>query len=102
MRRSKEPISPRYLHTHWEGTQLTRRRDGDRCLNAFIPSGGFLVLLFCEEIHGLTFSLIEASLNVGVSRLFCRVLEEKFSLMLVPSGGREPSRAMPSAALVRR
>ena len=54
----------RSLHTHWEETQ-TRRSDGDRFPNAIIPCDGLLVLQFCEEHHGLTFALIEASLNVG-------------------------------------
>ena len=62
---SKEPIlSNRSLHTHWEETQ-SRRRNSDRSPNASIPCNGFFVLQLCEEHHGLTFALIEASLNVG-------------------------------------
>ena len=74
------------------------QKDGGRFPNAAIQCNGFLVLQFCEEHHGLPFSLIEASLNVGVSRLFCRVLEEKISMMQVTSGGGEPSMTMQSVA----
>ena len=83
----------RSLHTHWEETQ-THQSDGDRFPNAIIPCDGFLVLQFCEEHHGLTFALIEASLHVGVSRLFCKVLKEKNNMMQVPSGGGVASSAM--------
>ena len=83
----------RSLHTHWEETQ-TRRSDGDRFPNAIIPCDGLLVLQFCEEHHGLTFALIEASLHVGVPRLFCKVLKEKNNMMQVLSGGGVASSAM--------
>ena len=75
-----------------------RRRNGDRSPNASIPCDVFLVLLFCEEHHGLPFSLIEAFLNVGVSSLLGRVLEDQVSVLQVTSGGREPSKAVQSAA----
>ena len=73
-----------------------RRRNGDRSPNASIPCDVFLVLLFCEEHHGLPFALIEAFLNVGVFSLLCRVLEDQVSLLQVTSGGGEPARSMPS------
>ena len=75
-----------------------RRRNGDRSPNASIPCDVFLVLLFCEEHHGLPFSLIEAFLNVGVSSLLGRVLEDQVSMVQVTSGGGEPSMMMQSAA----
>ena len=78
-----------------------RLRNGDRSPNASIPCDVFLVLLFCEEHHGLPFSLIEASLSVGVSSLLGRVLEEKFSMVTVLSGGGEPPSRVLSSALWR-
>ena len=75
-----------------------RRRNGDRSPNASIPCDVFLVLLFCEEHHGLPFSLIEASLSVGVSSLLGRVLEDQVRVLEVTSGGGEPSMTMQSAA----
>ena len=75
-----------------------RRRNGDRSPNASIPCDVFLVLLFCEEHHGLPFSLIEASLNVGVSSLLGRVLEDQVSMMHVPYGGGDQFMAMQSTA----
>ena len=63
-----------------------------------IPCTGFLVLQFCEEHHGLTFSLIEASLNVRVTSLLGRVLEDQVSMMHVPSGGADQFMAMQSTA----
>ena len=80
-----------------EATQSSRR-DGDRSSNSSIPCTGLLVLQFCEEHHGLTFSLIEASLNVRVTSLLGRVLEDQVSMMHVPSGGGDQFMAMQSTA----
>ena len=71
-----------------------RRRRSLLHNNASIPCDVFLVLLFCEEHHGLPFSLIEASLSVGVSSLLGRVLEDQVSMMHVPSGGADQFMAM--------
>ena len=76
----------------------SRQEDGDRLPNVPIPCDGFLVLQFCEEHHGLPFSLIEASLNVGVSSLLGRVLEDQVRVLEVASAGGEPSMTIQSAA----